>query len=150
MFQALKAGHGWWVAFMLYEDVQEMPATGGHVLPATGKEPLRTGAFTVAGTYIFLDKAHCEEWIATFKECHPDVVLLWEHIKPLPLRWDQVEPVLLKFGIVPVQVRGWAPELFKRYREGHAGMLGDKHGPAWQFAVSQAIDDAAQMARRRN
>jgi len=151
---ALAAVRTWWVAFCQYDDMQALPASGGYFLPASGTEILSTGKGTIelSAVFIFEYDQHAHEFLDVFHEVHkddPKLQTTWKFMKVMGLRPEQVVGSLLRHGLVPVQVRReWAPAMFRLYRDGHVKSAG-RHGPALQFAVDHALEDAARIERER-
>jgi len=152
---ALKDVPIWWTAMCQYDDLQALPASGAFFLPASGPEPVYLGAQGVRdvnAVYVFEYDQHAHEFLDVFHEVHkddPKLQTTWKFMKVVGLTPDQVINSVLRHGLVPVQVRReWAPAMFKLYREGHVKSQG-RHGPAFQFAVDHALEDAARIERER-
>jgi len=149
---ALRATPEWWVPVCFYDDIQKLPATGGFFVPASGPEFVPGAGQEMNAVYVFEHDQHAHEFLDAFHEAHkgnPKLQATWSHMKVIGLTPDRVINSILRHGLVPVQVRReWAPAMFQLYREGHVKSQG-RHGPAFQFAVDHALEDAARIERER-
>ena len=150
---ALSKVRSWWAPFCDYNEIQALPASGAFWVPAA---PAQIEPLTEQKTefvFIFEDSQHAHEFLEAFHEVHrddPKLQATWPHYKVIPLSPQQVVGALIGHGLTPIQVRrDWAPEMFRLYRDGHHGASGSRHGPAVQFAVDHALEDAARIERER-
>ena len=149
---ALRRVNPWWVCMAMYADMQGLPATGGMFIPACGSDPVQPGrivsAQSITAVYVFEVDQHAHEFMEAFREAHPDAPVLWDHMKVVGITPGQAVNSLLRNGLVPVQVRReWAPEMFRLYRDGHAKLQSERHGPAFKFAVDHSLEDYARIER---
>lgn len=145
----------WWVAYRANSVVQPHPAIGGAILPLSPEEPMlpheralpptRWTKVAIA-TPIFETKEDAERWIAAWRECHPEVVDLWDKYGPITMTPTQIRDALAMphrhddpstrehFVPLPV-VHELAEEFFRLYHDGHQRGPLHAHGPAKEFAL---------------
>lgn len=143
----LDARPHWWAAFQAYDQVQEHPATGGRILPLSSPEPLDDkGLHMGTMTPIFETKEAAGQWIAAFREGHPDTVDLWDKYGPVMMSPKQLRDAFIGIHklrepyptehIVPIPiVHEVLLEFFKRYSEGMKKDPVRGHADAQNFAM---------------